>query len=61
MAGSGRKQGRNFFSKPPHPPSASPCDVITFRRHHIENRADIAQPGRAEKAGETTSVDFKLL
>ena len=61
MAGSGRKQGGNFFSKPPHPPSASPCDVITFCGHHIENKTDIAQPGRAEEAGKTTSVDFKLL
>jgi len=51
MAGSGRKQGSDFFSKAPHPPSAPACDVITFRGHHMENETNVAQPGRAEKAG----------
>ena len=51
MAGSGRKQGRDFFSKAPHPPSAPACDVITFRGHYMENETNVAQPGRAEQAG----------
>ena len=51
MAGSGRKQGSDIYSKAPHPPSAPACDVITFRGHHMENETKVAQPGRAEKAG----------
>ena len=51
MAGSGRKQGRDFFSKAPHPASAPACDVITFRVQHMENETNVAQPGRAEQAG----------
>ena len=51
MAGSGRKQGRDFFSKAPHPPTAPPCDVITFHGQHMENETNVAQPGRAEQAG----------
>ena len=51
MAGSGRKQGRDFFSKAPHPPTAPPCDVITFHGQHMENETNVAQPGRAEEAG----------
>ena len=50
MAGSGRKQGSDIFSKAPHPPSAPACDMITFRGHHMENETKVAQPGRAEKA-----------
>ena len=50
MAGSGRKQGSDIYSKAPHPPSAPACDVITFCGHYMENETKVAQPGRAEKA-----------
>ena len=59
MAGSGRQQGGGFSSQAPHPPSAPPCDVVASCGHHSPHVLQNLT-GRTGKAGETTSVDFRL-